>query len=116
MISSLEAEANRLIFGLPAHQRTGILTPRRYRELRTREVAMDDTQHATRETPALRTEGIGRAYDQAGLSPQERAVISLAAQSDLTQAEIADQLGMGERTVRRILSAAREKLRGVLRS
>jgi len=50
----------------------------------------------------------------AGLSPQQRAVVYLTYWDDLTPAQVADLLGVGEGTVRKQLSRAREQLRRTL--
>jgi RNA polymerase sigma factor (sigma-70 family) len=49
-----------------------------------------------------------------GLSPQQRACIYLTYWADLTPLLIAEQLGIGEGTVKRYLARARAKLREVL--
>jgi RNA polymerase sigma-70 factor (ECF subfamily) len=48
------------------------------------------------------------------LSPQQRAVVYLTYWDDLTPAQVADLLGVGEGTVRKQLARAREQLRKVL--
>ena len=47
----------------------------------------------------------------AALSPQQRAVVYLTYWDDLTPAQVADLLGVGEGTVRKQLARAREQLR-----
>jgi RNA polymerase sigma-70 factor (ECF subfamily) len=49
-----------------------------------------------------------------GLSPQERACVYLTYWGDLTSPMVAEQLGIGEGTVKRYLARARAKLREVL--
>lgn len=50
----------------------------------------------------------------AGLSAQQRAVVYLTYWDDLTPAQVADLLGVGEGTVRKQLARAREQLRRTL--
>ena len=49
-----------------------------------------------------------------GLSPKERACVYLTYWADLTPSLVAEQLGIGEGTVKRYLARARAKLREVL--
>lgn len=50
----------------------------------------------------------------AQLSPQQRAVVYLTYWDDLTPAQVAEALGVGEGTVRKQLARAREHLRRIL--
>lgn len=50
----------------------------------------------------------------AQLSPQQRAVVYLTYWDDLTPAQVAEALGVGEGTVRKQLARAREQLRRIL--
>ena len=63
-------------------------------------------------TPAGTSVDAQRAL--ASLSPQQRAVVYLTYWDDLTPAQVADLLGVGEGTVRKQLARAREQLRKVL--
>lgn len=49
-----------------------------------------------------------------GLSRQQRACVYLTYWEDLTPADVAERLGIGEGTVKRYLARARARLRGVL--
>jgi RNA polymerase sigma-70 factor (ECF subfamily) len=69
---------------------------------------------AGRESAAERGSSVDALRALAGLSAQQRAVVYLTYWDDLTPAQVADLLGVGEGTVRKQLARAREQLRKVL--
>ena len=69
---------------------------------------------AARESVAPAGTSVDAQRALASLSPQQRAVVYLTYWDDLTPAQVADLLGVGEGTVRKQLARAREQLRKVL--
>ena len=69
---------------------------------------------ATSEIVDDRTPSVDARAALNALSPQQRAVVYLTYWEDLTPAQIADLLNVGEGTVRKQLARAREALRSIL--
>lgn len=103
----------------------GVANPRAYlfRAVlhRAQSVRRSDARRATRERRAALVEPVRDREPSvdahralATLSPQQRAVVFLTYWEDLTPAQVADLLDVGEGSVRKQLARARETLRSVL--
>ena len=86
------------------------LTERRSTDRRQRREALA----AGREGVAEPDSSLDAQRALAGLSAQQRAVVYLTYWDDLSPAQVADLLGVGEGTVRKQLARAREQLRRTL--
>ena len=88
---------------------------------RAQSVRRSDARRTTRERRAAivepardREPSVDAHRALAALSPQQRAVVFLTYWEDLTPAQVADLLDVGEGSVRKQLARARETLRSVL--